>query len=84
MHYNTVNSSVYNYTMPATQSQCTNGPLLRSSVIAMGSEHQSTFKGITLKTHDLDPLGREMAKAALETHTVQQLQALKHSMIRCF
>lgn len=74
--------------MSATQCQCINGPLLsvkRSPLINVGSETpKSRFKGMTLKTHDPDPLGREMAKAALETHTVQQLQALKHSMIRCF
>lgn len=78
-----------NYTMSATQCQCTNGPLLsfkRSSLIVVGSENTK----VNVQRHDSENTRPRPAwtwngkKAALETHTVQQLQALKHSMIRCF
>lgn len=75
--------------MSATQCQCTNGPLLsfkRSSLIGVGSENTK----VKVQRHDSENTRPRPAwtwngkKAALDTHTVQQLQALKHSMIRCF
>lgn len=39
---------------------------------------------MTLKTHDLDPLGREMAKAALETYstTVTSLKTFNDKVLQ--